>query len=102
VNFERNKKDYSQGNAYGNDDIVHGHGVWGSNLNITWRRQHEWWGVECDLVHDGGVFITKGRVVACNSQDAILDDWLREDHVGFYILYYPSTMLVVMPFANGH
>jgi hypothetical protein len=30
-NFEQNKKDYNQGNAHLNDDIVHGHNVKGRN-----------------------------------------------------------------------
>jgi hypothetical protein len=49
-----------------NDDIVHDHGVRGKNSNILGRRQFKWWGVECDLVDDAGVFLTKGRVVACD------------------------------------
>ncbi len=95
-NFEWNKEDYNQGNAHGNDDAMHGHGVQGTNLNIVGKRQYEWWGVECDLVDDGGVFITKGWVVACDPYEAILDDRLREDHVGPCILYYLSIVLTVM------
>jgi hypothetical protein len=35
-------------------------------------------------------------VVACDPQEAILDDRLKEDHVGFHILYCPSTVLAMM------
>jgi hypothetical protein len=31
------KEDYNQGNAHGNDDVVYGHGVKGTNSNITKR-----------------------------------------------------------------
>jgi hypothetical protein len=37
-NFERNKEDYNKGNACGNDDTVHGHGVKRINSNIVGRR----------------------------------------------------------------
>jgi hypothetical protein len=64
--FEQNKEDYRQGNAYGNDDVVHGRGVKRSNSNIVGRHQFEWQRVECDLVNHGGVFLEKGHVVACD------------------------------------
>jgi hypothetical protein len=38
---------------------MHGHGVRGSNSNITGRCWFKWRGVECDLVNNGGVFIAK-------------------------------------------
>jgi hypothetical protein len=41
-NFEQNKEDYNQGNAHGNDDAIYGHGVGGTNSNITRRHQSEW------------------------------------------------------------
>lgn len=59
--FEQNKKDYNLGNACGNDDVVYGHGVRGTNSNIVGRRQYEWQGVEYDLVNDGGVSLQKVR-----------------------------------------
>jgi hypothetical protein len=40
--FEQNKEDYRQGNAYGNDDAMHGHGVRRSNSNIVGRHQFKW------------------------------------------------------------
>jgi hypothetical protein len=95
-NFDWNKEDYNQGNACVNDDIVHGHGVRRKHLNILGRCRSKWRGVECDLVEDVGVFLAKGRVVACNPHEIILDDWLGEDHVGLCILYCHATMLVVM------
>ncbi len=64
--FERNKEDYNQGNECGNDDTMHGHGVRGSNSNIAGKCRFKWQGVECDLVDNGGVFIAKDWVVACD------------------------------------
>ncbi len=95
-NFEWNNEDYSQGNAHGNDDAVDDHGVRRTNSNIMGIHQFEWWRAECDLVDHGGVFIAKGRVVACDPQEAILDDWLGEDHVWFCILYCIMTMSTMM------
>jgi hypothetical protein len=63
--------------------------VRGTYSNIVGRCRFEWQGVECDLVNNGGVFITKCQVVTCDPHEAILDDWLGEDHVGLCILYYP-------------
>ncbi len=65
-NFEQNDKDYNHGNAHGNDDAMYGHCVKGTNSNIVGRGGFEWWGVECDLIDNGGVFIAKGQMVACN------------------------------------
>ncbi len=73
-NFERNDEDYNQGNARGNDDIVYGHGVRGTNSNIMGRCKFEWRGAKCDLIDNGGVFIVKGWVVACNPHEVVLDD----------------------------
>jgi len=53
-NFDQNKEDYRQGNAYGTNDVVHGHGVRRSNSNIMGRHQSKWQRVECDLVNHGG------------------------------------------------
>jgi hypothetical protein len=92
------EKDYYQGNVSGNDDAIHGNGVRGTNSNIVGRCRFEWQGVECDLVNDGGVFIAKGQVVACDPHEAILDDQLGADHVGLCILYYlaiVSTMMTI-------
>ncbi len=74
---------------------MHGHGVGGTNSNIG-RCQSEWWGVECDLVDDGGVFIAKVLVVACDPQEAIIDDQLGEDHVGLCILYCHVIVSIVI------
>jgi hypothetical protein len=40
-NCEQNKKDYNQGSAHKNDDIMHGHGVRGTNSNIMGRGRYE-------------------------------------------------------------
>jgi hypothetical protein len=40
--FEQNKEDYNQGNAHGNDDTVHGHGVRRTNSNIVGRHWFKW------------------------------------------------------------
>jgi hypothetical protein len=65
-NFEQKEEDYRQGNAYANDDVVHGHGVRRSNSNIVGRHWCEWQRVECDIVNHDGVFLAKGHVVACD------------------------------------
>jgi hypothetical protein len=48
-NCEWNKKDYNKGNARGNVDAVHGHGVKRINSNIMGRHWFEWQGVERDF-----------------------------------------------------
>ncbi len=90
------KKNYYQGNACENDDIIYGNGVKGKKSNIVGRCRFEWQGAKCDLVVNGGVFIVKGRMVACDPHEAIIDDRFGEDHVGLCILYYLATILVVM------
>ncbi len=35
-------------------------------------------------------------MVACNPHEAILNDWLGEDHVGLCILYYLAIVSIVM------
>ncbi len=47
-NFEQNKEDYNQRSAHKNDNVMHGHGVKGTNPNIMGRGRSEWQGVECD------------------------------------------------------
>ncbi len=75
---------------------MYGHGVRGTISNITKTCWSKWWGIECDFVNNGGVFITKGQVVACDPHEEIFDDQLGEDHVGLCILYFPAIMSVVM------
>jgi hypothetical protein len=48
-----------------------------------------------------GVFLAKGRVVACNPHEIVFDDRLGEDHVRLCILYCPRTMLVMMEMHVG-
>ncbi len=79
-----------------NDDVVHGHGVRGKNSNIFGRHWSQWLGAECDLVDNVGVFLAKGRVVTCNPHEAVLDDQLGKDHVGFYTLYCHVNMSEMM------
>jgi hypothetical protein len=95
-NFEWNKEDYNQGNARGNDDVMYGHSVRGTNSNIVGRCQFKWQGNECDLLNNDGVFIAKGQVLACDPQEVVLDDRLGDDHVGLCILYCLMTMSIVM------
>jgi hypothetical protein len=95
-NFERNKEDYNQRNAHGNDDAMYGHGVRGTNSNIARRCRSEWQGVECDLVDNGGVFIAKGQVVTCDPQETVIDDQFKEDHVRLCILYLLAIVLTMM------
>jgi hypothetical protein len=75
---------------------MHRHGVRGTNSNIMGKHWSKWWGVECDLVNDAGVFLAKGHVVACDLHEALLNDQLREKHVRFCILYCPTIVLVVV------
>jgi hypothetical protein len=42
------------------------------------------------------MFITSGRVIACDLREAILDNQLSEDHVGVSILYYLNNISIVM------
>jgi hypothetical protein len=49
-----------------NDDVLHGHGLWGRNSNILRWCWFKWQGVECDFVDNVGVFLAKGRVVTCD------------------------------------
>jgi hypothetical protein len=78
------------------DDAMYGHGVRRKNSNITRSCWYVWQGVECDFVDNGGVFITKGWVVACDPHETILDDQLVEDHVELCILYYSIIVLTMM------
>jgi hypothetical protein len=48
--------------------------VRGKKSNVVRRQRFEWRGAECDLVDDGGVFIAKGRVVACDPQEVVFYD----------------------------
>jgi hypothetical protein len=41
-NFERNKEDYNERNARGNDDSRYGHGVGGTYSNIVGKHQSKW------------------------------------------------------------
>jgi hypothetical protein len=66
------------------------------NPNIVGRCRFQWRRVECDLLDDYGVFIAKGRVIACDPMDTVLDDQLAEDHVGLCIMCCPSIVSVVM------
>lgn len=40
--------------------------------------------------------LQSGRVIACDSREAILDNQLSEDHVGVSILYYLNNISIVM------
>jgi hypothetical protein len=43
-----------------------------------------------------GFSLQKGHVVACGPHEAVLDDQLKEDHVGLCILYCPTTVLAMV------
>lgn len=47
-------------------------------------------------MHDVGLFIASGHVIACDPRGAILDNKLGEDHLGVSILYCPNNVLKVM------
>jgi hypothetical protein len=51
--------------------------------------------MECDVVDVEGVFIAKGRIIACDPREVVLDDDLG-DHVGNFILYCINYILVIM------
>jgi hypothetical protein len=65
-----------------------------TNSNVVGRCRFEWREAECGLVDDGGIFIAKGRMVACAPQEAIFGDWFGENHV--CILFYPATVSTMM------
>ncbi len=50
-----------------------------------------WCGMECNLLDLEGVFLVRGRVVASNPRETIMDDILGHDHVGLTILYCMET-----------
>lgn len=52
--------------------------------------------MECDLIDDGGIFITTGRVIACDPKEIVFDNQLSEDHVGVSIFYCPSNVSTIM------
>jgi hypothetical protein len=41
---------------------------------VVKKKRSEWQKVESNIVYDDGVFIVKGWVVACDPQEAVLDD----------------------------
>ncbi len=55
-----------------------------------------WWGVECELMDDVGLFIVNGHVIACDPKEAVFDNQLGEDHVGVNILYCPNNISMIM------
>jgi hypothetical protein len=67
-----------------------------SNSNIAGRCRSQWRGIECDLLDDDGLFIAKGRVIACDPMEVIFYDQLGEDHVGLCILYCFNIVSTVM------
>jgi hypothetical protein len=50
--------------------------------------------MECDVDVEG-VFVAKGRIIACDPREVVLHDDLG-DHVGIFILYRPNDILVVI------
>jgi hypothetical protein len=57
--------------------------VKGTNSNISKRCRFEWQGAECDLVDNGGVFIAKGQMVACDHMKQLLMIDLGRTMLGF-------------------
>jgi len=68
----------------------------GRNSHILSKGRFVWWGVECELVDDVGLFVTSGHVIACDLREAILDNQFGEDHVSVSILYCPNNISAVM------
>jgi hypothetical protein len=46
----------------------------GKNSHILSKGKCVWWGVECELVDDFGLFIVNGRVIACDPREVVLDN----------------------------
>ncbi len=90
--MEQSGEENYQGFSHGNGNTIYGDAMRGKNSNIARRCRFEWQGVECDLVNNGGVFIAKKWVVACDPHETIFDDELGEDH----ILYCPKIVSMVM------
>lgn len=84
--------------SHNSDDSSNGHNnVPIANLCTLGRNGHDnhpnflhW-----DVVDVEGVFVAKGRIIACDPREAMFDDDLG-DHVGIVILYCPNDILVVM------
>ncbi len=95
-NSEWHEKGNQQVNGHQDENAEYGDGVRGKNSNVVGKQRSKWWRVECNLVDDNGVFITKGQVVACGPHETILNDQLGEDHVGLWILYCHGIVLTWM------
>jgi hypothetical protein len=52
---------------------------------VLFIRDNSWHGKECDLQDLEGVLLTKGCVTIFDLREAILDNILRDDHVGLTI-----------------
>ncbi len=44
------------------------------NSCIPSKGRFVWWGAECELVDDVGLFIAGGHVIACDPREVILDN----------------------------
>ncbi len=94
--------------SHNNDDSSNGHNnVPTANLCTLGKNVHDdhpnfsslgccsWKGMECDVVDVEGVFVAKGRIIACDPREVVLDLDLG-DHVGILILYCLNDILVVI------
>jgi hypothetical protein len=72
------------------------------NLKDLWQRKalpierSGWCERKCNLLHLEGVFCAKGRVMASDPREAILDDNFGHDHVDLTIFYYIGNILTIM------
>jgi hypothetical protein len=57
---------------------------------------NNWHKKECDLLDPKGVFLARGRIMAFDLREEILDNIFRNDHVSLTILYYLKNILAIM------
>ncbi len=51
-------------------------------------RHSSWHGKECNLLNLEGVFFTRGHVMVFDPSEAILDDILGDDYIGFIVMTF--------------
>jgi len=61
--------------------------------NVLCMKRMEWRGKKCELVNHVGEIIAKGRIVAHDPREPILDEDFGEIKVGVLISNYPKDRL---------
>jgi hypothetical protein len=63
---------------------------------VPCMKRMEWHGRKCGLVNHVGEMIVKGRIIACDLRELVLDDDLGETNVGVTILNCPNDRSQIM------